>query len=120
MSLITRLNLYKKSGVGTLTAASARYLLLRFSFSLTGFLFYICGMITQYARVRKSINLRGHVFPSGILIRVWNTGSTTQIQPVPLQSPLHHALWYAMPDRYLRNLVMLNDIECSLIDFGLL
>lgn len=77
-------------------------------------------MITQYARVRKTTNLRGYVFPAGVLIRVWNTGSTTQIQPLAPHTTLHHTIWYAMPYRYLKNIVLLNDIECSLIDFGLL
>ncbi len=77
-------------------------------------------MKTQYARVRESIDLRGHVFPAGTLIKVWNAGSTTSIQPVVLPTRFHEAMWYAMPDRFLKKIVLLNDIECSLIDFGLL
>jgi len=77
-------------------------------------------MKTDYARVRSSISLRGHNFPAGTLIKVWDAGSVTSIQPVHLPSKKHEALWYSFPKIHFRNIVMLDRIECAMIDFGLL
>lgn len=74
-------------------------------------------MKTRYARVRETIQLKGCKFPAGTLVNVWDTGNTTQIQPAHAS---HNALWYALPVKFISKIVFLNDIECSLIDFGLL
>lgn len=77
-------------------------------------------MNTPYARVRSAIDLRGHRFPAGTVIKVWDTGDVVSIQPLILATPFHAALWYAFPRIHMKDIVFLNDIECALVDFGLL
>lgn len=81
---------------------------------------YFCTMInTKLAIVRSTINLRGHRFPAGTVVRVWETSSVTSIQPAVLPSPLHEAMWYMFPEIHLKDLRKLEDHECQLVDYGI-
>jgi hypothetical protein len=64
-------------------------------------------MNTELAILRASLNLRGHRFKEGSMIKVWNTGQTIQIQPAVCKDKYHAALWYSMPHIHLRDLVFL-------------
>ena len=76
-------------------------------------------MTTKYAIVRSTINLRGHKFPAGTMIKVWETGHATSIQPVLLPTPLHEAMWYAFPDLHRKNIRMLDPHEDTCVDLGI-
>ncbi len=81
---------------------------------------YFYNMInTKLAIVRSTINLRGHRFPAGTVVKVWDTGSVTSIQPAVLPSPLHEAMWYMFPEIHLKDLRLLEDHECQLVDYGI-
>ena len=73
----------------------------------------------EYAIVRSTINLRGHKFPAGSTIRVWDTGQVTSIQPVHLPSHLHEAMWYSLPDIHKKNFRMVDEWENSCVELGL-
>jgi hypothetical protein len=75
------------------------------------------GSSMSYARVNTTIVLRGHKFPAGTLIRVWETGRVTSVQPIATS---HHALWYALPQMHRRHIVPLDRVECDLFDYGIL
>jgi hypothetical protein len=76
-------------------------------------------MTTKYAIVRSTINLRGHKFPAGTTIKVWDTGDATSIQPVHLPSALHEAMWYAFPEIHKKNIRMVDEWENSCVELGL-
>lgn len=69
--------------------------------------------------MRSTINLRGHKFPAGTMIKVWDTGQVTSIQPVLLPTPLHGAMWYAFPEIHKKNIRMLDDWENPCVELGL-
>jgi hypothetical protein len=76
-------------------------------------------MTTKYAIVRSTINLRGHKFPAGTTIRVWDTGVVTSIQPLYLPTPYHEAMWYAFPEIHKKNIRMVDEWENSCVELGL-
>jgi hypothetical protein len=76
-------------------------------------------MTMKYAIVRSTINLRGHKFPAGSTIKVWDTGQVTSIQPVHLPSALHEAMWYAFPEIHKKNIRMVDEWENSCVELGL-
>lgn len=75
------------------------------------------GSSMSYARVNTTIVLRGHKFPAGTLVRVWETSRVTSVQPI---STPHRMLWYSLPAVHHRHIVSLDRIECDLIDYGIL
>lgn len=77
-------------------------------------------MKTRYARIKNTIVLRGARFPAGTIIKVWEAGKVTSIQPLHLPTREHGVLWYAFPKIHWKHVVPLDEIECALIDFGLL
>jgi hypothetical protein len=76
-------------------------------------------MTMKYAIIRSTINLRGHKFPAGTPVKVWDTGQVTSIQPAILPTPLHEAMWYALPDIHKKNLRMVDEWENSCVELGL-
>lgn len=76
-------------------------------------------MTTKYAIVRSTINLRGHKFPAGTTIRVWDTGQVTSIQPAILPTALHEAMWYAFPDIHKKDIRMLEEHEDACVEYGI-
>ena len=76
-------------------------------------------MTMKYAIVRSTINLRGHKFPAGTIIKVWDTGQVTSIQPLYLPSHLHEAMWYSLPDIHKKNFRMVDEWENSCVELGL-
>ena len=76
-------------------------------------------MTTKYAIVRSTINLRGHKFPAGTKIKVWDTGEVTSIQPVLLPTPLHEAMWYVFPDLHKKDIRILEEWENPCVEYGI-
>lgn len=74
---------------------------------------------TKLAVVRSTINLRGHRFSPGTVVKVWETDSVISIQPTQLPTPYHAAMWYAFPEIHLKNLRALENHECQLVDYGI-
>jgi hypothetical protein len=77
-------------------------------------------MKIRYGRINTTVNLRGHRFPSGSIIRIWETKGAVSIQPLDLPTPYHSALWYIMPDIHLKHINKLNEFEQTAIDLGFL
>jgi hypothetical protein len=75
-------------------------------------------MKTFLARVAKTISLRGHKFPAGMIVRVWRPSGTWQIQPYHLPSQLHEALWYSVPEIHAKNFQLLEEWEDNLAELG--
>jgi hypothetical protein len=75
------------------------------------------GLSMSYAKVNTTICLRGLSFPAGTIIKVWETGRVTSIQP--LSTP-NEALWYALPKIHLRHIIPLERYMCKAIDYGIL
>jgi hypothetical protein len=75
-------------------------------------------MDIKYGRVNTTVNLRGHKFPAGSIIKIWTAGSVTSIQPLILPTKYHGILWYSMPDIHLRHIDELESLECTLLDYG--
>lgn len=71
----------------------------------------------SYAKVNTTICLRGLSFPAGTLIRVWETGRVTSIQPIMTNQ---ESLWYALPKIHHRHIVPLEKWWCKAIDYGIL
>ena len=81
---------------------------------------YFYDMInTKLAIVRSTINLRGHRFPAGMIIKVWNTGRVISIQPAICQTVFQEAMWYMFPEIHLKNIRVLEQHECQLVDYGI-
>ena len=38
------------------------------------------------------------------MLKVWDTGHTTQIQPAVCKNHIYEALWYSLPDIHVRHL----------------
>jgi hypothetical protein len=53
------------------------------------------------------------------MIKVWDTGHATSIQPVLLPTPLHEAMWYSFPDLHRKNIRMLDPHEDTCVDLGI-
>ena len=75
-------------------------------------------MNIKYGRVNATINLRGHKFTQGSIIKIWTAGRVTSIQPLTLPTPYHGILWYNMPDIHLRHIDELERFENTLIAYG--
>jgi|688.fasta_scaffold203452_6 hypothetical protein len=75
------------------------------------------GSSMSYAKVNTTICLRGLIFPAGTLVRVWETGRVTSIQPVATN---HEVLWYSLPKIHLNHIIPLEKWWCKGIDYGLL
>jgi len=61
-------------------------------------------MNTRIAILKTDVNLRGHQFRKGSMLKVWDTGHTTQIQPAVCKNHIYEALWYSLPDIHVRHL----------------
>ena len=75
-------------------------------------------MNIKYGRVNTTVNLRGHKFPAGSIIKIWTTGKVTSIQPLVVPTKYHEALWFLMPNMHLRHIDNLEAYECTLLDYG--
>lgn len=71
----------------------------------------------SYGRINTKIILRGLTFPAGTMIRIWETGRTTSIQPISTSNP---QLWYSLPQLHRRHIRPLENHLCDMIDFGIL
>lgn len=71
----------------------------------------------SYGRVGTKITLRGLTFPAGTMIRIWETGRVTSIQPVSTSTP---QLWYSLPKLHYTHILPLENHLCDMIDFGIL
>lgn len=61
-------------------------------------------MNTRIAILKTDVNLRGHQFRKGSMLKVWDTGHTVQIQPARCKDKFIEALWYSLPDIHIRHL----------------
>jgi hypothetical protein len=77
-------------------------------------------MNIRYGKVNTNISLRGHRFSAGSIIKIWNTGSATSIQPLTLPTPYHEVLWYSVPDLHVKHINPLSETEEGLVLFGIL
>lgn len=77
-------------------------------------------MESKYARVKTTLDLRGHIFPQGTLVKVWDAGDIVSIQPTSVPTRFHKALWYILTKAHHTDLDYLNEKETSLLDFGLI
>lgn len=77
-------------------------------------------MNIRYGRVNTTINLRGHRFPAGTLIKIWKADTVTSIQPLPHITRYHEVLWYALPDIHLKHIEALKKYEAFAIGIGFL
>lgn len=77
-------------------------------------------MESKYARVKATFDLRGHIFPAGTLVKVWDAGDIVSIQPTSVPTRFHKALWYILTKSHHTDLDYLSENEASLVDFDLI
>jgi hypothetical protein len=76
-------------------------------------------MNTKTAILRANLNLRGHRFREGSMLKVWDTGNTIQIQPASCKDKYQEAMWYSLPHIHLRDLFFLDKPLEELYSIGL-